>query len=84
MSVNREDVLQEEGREPAHLLAGFDEWGLAAVRAGTMRENGQGIAPDPLPDEASHALVFGSKGPKVRKRIAKAAEWVIDPTRQSQ
>jgi hypothetical protein len=80
MSVNREDILQQENREPAVLLTGFHEWGLASVRAGVMRENGQGIAADPLPDEQSHALVFGPKPPKTRKRIAKTAEWVIQPS----
>jgi hypothetical protein len=79
MSVNREDILKQENRDPASLLTGFNEWGLAALTAGRMRENGQGIGPDPLPDERSHALVFGPKPTKARKRIAKTAEWVIQP-----
>ena len=81
MSVNREDILQQENKPPAELLAGLYEWGLAALRTGTMRENGQGIAADPTPDEPSHALVFGPKPTKARKRIAKTAEWVIQPER---
>ena len=83
MSVNREDILQQERREPATLLAGFNEWALAAIRAGTMREQGQGIASDPTPEEASHALVFGAKPSNVRKRIARSAEWVIEPNKRN-
>jgi len=79
MSVHREDILEGENREPGIVLAGFNDWALAALSAGTLRQNKQGIASDPLPDDRSHALVFGPKPPKVRKRIAKASEWAIRP-----
>ena len=82
MSVYREDILQQQNKEPTVLLAGFSEWALAAVRAGAVRENGQGVAADPMPDEDSHALVFGSKPSNVRKRIARTAEWVIPPDQE--
>ena len=80
MSVFREDVLNSEGRTPSSVLAGtYSNYGLASLTAEVVRREGQGIAPDPLPDETSHALVFGSKPPKLRKRLAKAAELVIMP-----
>jgi hypothetical protein len=80
MSVFREDVLISEHREPTSVLTGtYSGYGLAFLRAGVVRENGQGVAPDPLPDETAHALVFGPKPTKLRKRLAKAAELLILP-----
>ena len=79
MSVIREDVLENEHRSPVSTLAGYPGYALAALTAGTVRQNGQGVAADPLPEEPAHALVFGNKTESVRRRLAKASRWVVEP-----
>ena len=81
MSVFRDDVLQSERREVSSLLlATYSTYGLASLRTGIAREHRQGVTPDPLPEETTHALVFGPKPTKVRQRLAKAAELLILPS----
>jgi hypothetical protein len=38
---------------------------------------------DPRPDEPAHAKVAGKKSQSVRRAMARAAIWVIDPRRDT-
>ena len=79
MSVILAEVLSQSGRALETTLAGHEGFALASITAGLARECGQGIAREPLPDEPAHAVVFGKKTKGVRKRLARAALWVVSP-----
>ena len=83
MSVYLAQVVAAEGRQASSVLAGHDGYGLASITAGLVREKGQTVHPDPLPDETSHAVVCGDKlsgGKKsAKKTFAMTAKWVVRP-----
>lgn len=72
-------VLGAEARGPSAVLADHLGFGLAAITAGLARELGQIVVRDPLPDEPAHALVVGSKTKSLRRRMALASTWVVEP-----
>lgn len=78
MSIALGDELKKADRNPAEVLIGHENFALAAITAGTARENQQRIVRDPLPEESAHGLVVGKKK-KESSRMAKAAHWVIAP-----
>lgn len=90
MSVGASHVLSREGYAPAHLLAGWPDYGLAQVSAGQLRNLTrlgaphdpcpQGIMLAPTVEEPWHAVVFDHAGKRtsaVCKAIAAAATWHI-------
>ena len=79
MSVVLGAEVLAAGRDPQSVIAGHDDFCLAAVTAGLARSLNQGITRKPLADEPAHAEVFGKKTDSVRKRFARAAIWVIRP-----
>lgn len=79
MSVVLGAEVLATGRDPQSVIAGHDDFCLAAVTAGLARSLNQGIIRKPLVDEPAHAEVFGKKTDGVRKRFARAAVWVIQP-----
>jgi len=81
MSVLLADVMLEMERGPNDALAGHLNYSLAAVSAGLVRSQELGVAKDPIPSEPAHAVVFGKKSKSVRKTLARAARWVIAPTK---
>jgi len=84
MSVYLSSVLASENRQASVVLAGHDGFALAAVSADLARSLSQTVHPDPLPDESSHAVVCGDKDAKSRrvaKSLAKAAIWIVGPSK---
>jgi len=79
MSVLLAEIVAETRRGAEAILAGHEDYGLAAITAGLARACGQGVARKPRSDEPAHAEVFGKKPKSVRKRIAKGSEWVLPP-----
>lgn len=77
MSVYLCSVVLAEGRGPNTVL--MTDFYLAAITAKTARENGQGIHRAPLPEESSHAEVFGKKTKSIKRKLARAAHWVVPP-----
>lgn len=61
------------------VMAGYEGFVLAAFTAGFARALGQGVAPDPLPDDPAHGVVFGKKTHSTKLRFAKECLWVIEP-----
>jgi len=65
-------------------------YGLVALAVGSVRSLNLGVAPDPIdymnrrPDEAAHpcdfahALIDGNKSTPRRRKLAKAAAWVVE------
>ncbi len=76
MSVYLGEVLVTAGREYEDVIAPFPGHSLAKFTADLARQNDQGIAREPSPEEPAHAVVFGDKPKRVRKALAKAAQWV--------
>lgn len=81
MSVLLADVVTDSGRTAEDVLVGHSGYSLVCFCAGFARQCGQGVARDPNSDEPAHAVVFGKKTGSVRSRLAKAASWVIYPSR---
>ena len=72
-------VLAREGRTPASALAGHMDFGVVELDIDLLKELGLTVRPDPVEGEPDHAVVEGRKTDPVRKRMAKAARWVIRP-----
>lgn len=72
-------VVARPGRAAAGVLVGHEGFALVALSLGALEEAGQRLVPDPLDDEADHALVVGNKSLATKRRLAKAAVWVVRP-----
>lgn len=72
-------ILAAEVSGPEFSLAGHEDFALAVLTAGLIRQCGQGIARDPLPDNPAHAVVFGRRTEAVRRRLARGSRWVVEP-----
>lgn len=68
------EVLTEPSRHA--LPEGF---ALASITAGLARQCTQGVAREPLPGEPAHAVVFGKKTYRVRKKFAHNCDLRPDP-----
>jgi hypothetical protein len=79
MSVILGDELLKSGRPVTDALAGHTDFALAEITAQLARACNQRLLRHPLPDESAHAKVVGNKTPSIRKRMAKEANWVIEP-----
>jgi hypothetical protein len=76
MSVLIADVMLQEGRSPLAALKGHPDFSLVSIKAGLVRQCGQKIVRNPLPQEKAHGLVVGKKTNSVRKRLARNAIWI--------
>ena len=66
-----DSVLAERGH-PHHFLA--------AVPVGLLRDLGLQVASLPeIPDDPGHVWIVGKKTDRIRKKLAKTAEWVVPP-----
>jgi hypothetical protein len=79
MSVHLASVLDARGLAVATILAGHDRYAVASIIVALARANGQGICRKPKDDDPAHAEVFGPKPASIRKKFAKASDWVIAP-----
>lgn len=79
-SVFIADIVRSTGRQAGQLLAGFKDYGLAALTAGQARAPGQRVARDPLPEEPAHAFIVGKKTKPVKRALAAACRWEVAPT----
>jgi hypothetical protein len=68
------------GIGPAEILRRFPGYGLAALLARDARACAQAVGRDPLPDDSTHGYVAGAKPQRVRKKLAEACRWVLQPT----
>ncbi len=75
MSIDISTIAKDASRT----IQNYEGYAVAAITAGLARDCGQGIAPDPRPDNPAHGYVFGKKTGGVRKKLAKNARWVIRP-----
>jgi hypothetical protein len=49
------------GRDEYSVLRNYPGYALVAFTARLARQLGQGVEPNPLPDEPAHTYVFGDK-----------------------
>jgi len=79
LSINIESVLKSEGKTDSACLK--DNWAhkLVSITAGTARQHHQTVCrdPDPLNDNLSHGIVWGSKTQHIRDGLRDSADWVI-------
>lgn len=80
MSIVLSDALDESNRPYESVLQGHDSgFSLAAISAGLARQCSQLVTRDPLPEEPAHGLVVGEKPKSVCRKLAKNAQWIIEP-----
>ena len=72
-------VITSEAENPEATLAGHPGFALVSFTAGLARSFGQRIVRDPTPEEPAHALVDGRKTDGIKRRLARAATWVVPP-----
>jgi hypothetical protein len=81
LSVHIESVLTEIGRSAESCLQNCNAHKLMSITAGSARQFGQAICRDPVPEDLSHGLVYGSKNkPSIHNGLRAAAVWVIPAT----
>lgn len=79
MSVAIDDTLEELGIDPGSILENHKGYLLAKFPAKIARENNQGIARKPLEGDPAHGEVFGKKTKGVKKALATASTWHVEP-----
>ena len=79
MSVQLAEVLAQHGLNEGDVLHGHRGFAIARFPAEAARHCGQGIARDPQPGEPAHAVVFGEKSERTRKKLGKASQWQTEP-----
>lgn len=78
LSIHIESVLAGIGRPAEWCLQGYGSHKLVSITAGDARALHQIICRDPIPNDASHGLVCGSKNnPRVHEGLRVAARWVV-------
>lgn len=81
LSINIESVLVMAGGSPAACLQNQRTHKLLFITAGNAREFKQAVCRDPLPDDPSHGIVYGSKNNrKVYEGLRDAAKWELPAT----
>lgn len=79
MSVLIEEIVLSTGRCSDDILAPYEGYAMASIRAGFARKCSLGVMREPLPEEPAHAVVFGKKSKAIRAKLAVTCEWVVDP-----
>jgi hypothetical protein len=79
MSVVLGDQMAEDGRPAEDACRAKSDWYIASLTARQVRDEQQGIARAPLPEEPAHGNVLGDKPRSRRKRFSQLAEWVVMP-----
>ena len=80
LSVNIESTLAADGGSAETCLRNYKTHVLISITAGNARQLDQAVCRDPLPEDHSHGLVYGSKSKSgVSERLRTAAAWVIPP-----
>jgi len=79
-----ESIMVRDGRLPQDAIQTRPDCGLAAITAAHARSLNQAVAPDPIPEEPAHGVVYGQKkrggiGGKLRD----GAIWVVTPLREA-
>jgi hypothetical protein len=81
MSVYLAKDIAEAGHTVDVVMEGHEGYALVAISVGLLRDLGQILVRSATEKEPYHALVVGAKTQGVRRRIARAARWVIEPPR---
>jgi hypothetical protein len=78
LSVHLESVMTEVGLRPESCLQHRNAHKLVSITARDARSLDQAVCRDPLPEDAAHGLVCGSKNNRrVHEGLRSAASWVI-------
>lgn len=79
MSASAAGLLSAAGMSEDDALAGYDGYGLVALRVGQVRELGQAIVRRPTDRDPAHVEVVGKKTRAIKKAFKRAAVWVVCP-----
>lgn len=79
-SLEMSVVISSDTRDPFTVLTNYSDHFLAAITAGAVRLNRQIVVRAAIDEEPDHANVVGIKTRPIKRKLAKAARWVIPPT----
>lgn len=80
LSINIESIMTRDERLPDDAIRAYPGYGLAAFTAGHARSLDQCVAPDPVPEEPAHGVVYGQKKRGgVAQRLRDGACWAVVP-----
>jgi len=81
MSVTVVKLYLGGGKTKEEYIAKFmkNDWGLASITVGLIKELNLEIEFDPNDDDPGHALVKGKKTGKIKRRMAKESKWEVTP-----
>ena len=77
LSINLESALSDLGGSAESCLQASSAHKLISITAQNARQFNQSVCRDPVPDDLSQGLVYGSKSGSVRDGLRAAADWVI-------
>jgi hypothetical protein len=81
LSINIESVLSDAGSSAEACLHNYKTHILISITAGDARHFCQAVCYDPLPNDPSHGLVYGSKNKtSIHNGLRAAAVWAIPTT----
>jgi hypothetical protein len=81
LSINIESILAKVGETADACLRLYKFHKLVSITAADARKFNQAVCRDPLPDDLSHGLVYGSKNNgRIHDGLRAAAAWVIPST----
>ena len=83
MSVTVESTSRAKGVSEQDLLRGYDGFGLVAIPAALVRQQGQRIVRKATPRDPAHAEVIGKKTRGVKRAFKRGAVWVVRPLQTS-
>ena len=80
LSIILESIMARDGRSPEDAIRNYPRYGLAAITAGHARSLNQAVAPDPVPEEPAHGVVYGpKKRGGIGGKLRDGAVWVVRP-----
>ena len=65
--------------DPRQILATRPSFGIGAITVADARSLGFEVRPDPLPDDAAHALLIGENGRQKARQLAALTRILIPP-----
>ena len=78
-SITLSHKLREQNRDDLETIKGYENFYLVKIPVKTIKDIGLNIEEAPLPDEPAHGYITGINKKSHKKKLAKAAKWVIAP-----
>jgi len=72
-------LLRKAERNDQDVLSGHPGFFLVRIPVRIIRALGLDVVASPTSAEPAHGLIVGTKTTSIRKKLARAAEWIVSP-----